>query len=95
MVDQDESWAVCPFIWVSDKVSKAEKVNGQTCEGALDRECYNAWLRAMLIRPQGQSSGPCPNFKAPKECNSALGVGEKGNNAMYGLGCKCRSWILG
>ena len=92
--DQDESWAVCQFIWVSDKVSRADKVNGNTCEGALDRECYNAWLRALLVRPQGRSSGPCPELKAPTECRTVLGVGEEVNSSGYRFG-KCRSWIWG
>ncbi|KAK1749600.1 hypothetical protein QBC47DRAFT_407880 [Echria macrotheca] len=87
VLDIDESWSVCQIVWRSDKASRAEEVNGDTCEGALDKTCYDAWIRELRKRPARATKSSCPDVKAPKECEGALGFGERvGGSEGYGLG---------
>ncbi|KAK0653125.1 hypothetical protein B0T16DRAFT_455438 [Cercophora newfieldiana] len=71
VIDRDESWSVCQYLWVSEKVSAVDKVDGDTCEGALDKACYDA-IKRQLGTPRN-SRVNCASVSAPTECDEAFG----------------------
>jgi len=71
MIDQDESWGLCQYLWQFDKVSSADEVDTHTCEGGLDKGCYDA-IKRQIGGARGPS-GSCPTVILPKACDAAFG----------------------
>ncbi|KAK4449015.1 hypothetical protein QBC34DRAFT_438781 [Podospora aff. communis PSN243] len=70
VLDAHESWAMCQYVYTADKVSEADEVDADTCEGGLSRECYDEWMDELKKRTTGRD---CPSFRVPAACTGELG----------------------